>query len=190
MARAPGTVQDRVRAAQEAERAAARRVRAASRARLTELLRLGAVERMAHLDDPALTGPDRVSLRRSIQGAFAKPQRRWWPQGRLLARGRRLSIALLRGVLHPFVLVLLVIAGGWFELVRRATPQIGRAMYPLAANLSGPDGSVWAYTFPRNSWVSVERLDGDLAWVRVWNERQGYLRGAVWRVGLDLSPAH
>ena len=96
MARAPGTVQDRVRAAQEAERAAARRVRAASRARLTELLRLGARERMAHLDDPALTGPDRVSLRRSIQAAFAKPQRRWWPQGRLLARGRRLGIALRR----------------------------------------------------------------------------------------------
>lgn len=62
-------------------------------------------------------------------------------------------------------------------------------MYPLAANLSGPDGSVWAYTFPRNSWVPVERLEGDLAWVRVWNEKQGYLYGAVWRAGLDLSPA-
>ncbi len=80
--------------------------RAASRARLTELLRLGAVERMAHLDDPALTGPDRVSLRRSIQGAFAKPQRRGGRRADILARGDRLSIALLRGVLHPFVLVL------------------------------------------------------------------------------------
>ncbi|OHV18057.1 hypothetical protein BK022_01705 [Methylorubrum extorquens] len=144
---------------------------------------------MAHLDDPDLTGPDRVSLRRSIQAAFARPQRRWWPQDRLLACGRRHGIALLRGVLHPAVLVLLVIAGGWFELARRATPQIRRSVYPLTTILSRPDGFRMTYTFPANTWVPVERLEGDLAWVRVWDERQGYLHGAVWRAGLDLSPA-
>ncbi len=105
VARPPATVQDRVRDAQEAERAAARRVREASRTRLTELLRLAPHERMAHLDDSALTGPDRVGLRRSIQATLAKPRRRWWLQSRLLARGRRLGIALLRGALHPAVLI-------------------------------------------------------------------------------------
>lgn len=189
MARPPATVQDRVRDAQEAERAAARRVREASRTRLTELLRLAPHERMAHLDDSALTGPDRVGLRRSIQATLAKPRRRWWLQGRLLARGRRLGIALLRGALHPAVLIPLVIAGGWFELARRATPQIGRTLRPLVTDLSEPRGFVTTYTIPANTWVPVERLEGDLAWIRVWDQRQGYLRGAVWRVGLDLSPA-
>ncbi|SFT26636.1 hypothetical protein [Methylobacterium sp. yr668] len=188
MARPPATVQDRLRAAKEAERAAARRVREASRARLTELLRLAPRERLTHLDDPALTGPDRVSLRRSIQAAFARPRRRWWPQGRLLARGRRLGVALLRGAFHPAVLVLLVIAGGWFELARRATPQVGRSVYPLTTILTRPDGSRMSYTFPVKTWVPVEHLEGDLAWVRVWDERQGYLYGAVWRSDFNLSP--
>jgi len=143
---------------------------------------------MAHLDDPALTGPDRVSLHRSILATLAKPRRRWWPQDRLLARGRRRGIALLRGALHPAVLVPLVIAGGWFELARRATPQIGRSVYPLTTILSRPDGFRMTYTFPANTWVPVERLDGDHAWVRVWDERQGYLYGAVWRTSFDLSP--
>ncbi len=118
---------------------------------------------MAHLDDPALTGPDRSASARSIQGAFAKPQRRWWPQGRHPRARRRLSIALLRGVLHPFVLVLLVIAGGWFELVRRATPR-SDAQCIAGRQPLGRMAPCGAYTFPRNSWVSVERLDGDLAW--------------------------
>ncbi|KTS10682.1 hypothetical protein SB2_05880 [Methylobacterium radiotolerans] len=189
MARPPATVQDRLRGAREAERAAARRVREASRARLTELLRLAPRERLTHLDDPALTGPDRVSLRRSIQAAFTRPRRRWWPQGRLLARGRRLGVALLRGALHPAVLVLLVIAGGWFELARRATPQIGRTLRPLVTDLSEQRGFVTTYTLPVNVWVPIERLDGNLAWIRIWEPKQGFVRGAVWRAGLDLSPA-
>jgi len=189
MARAPTTVQDRLRAAREAERAAARRVSAASRTRLTELLRLVPRDRMAHLDDPALTGPDRVSLRRSIQVALAKPRRRWRPNGRMLARGRRFGVWLLRGVLHPAVLALLVVAGGWFELARRATPQVGRTLQPLATNLSGPRGFVMTYTVPANSWVAIDSLERDLAWIRVWEPRQGYLHGAVWRAGLDLAPA-
>jgi len=182
-------VDARLRGAEEAERSAARRVGQNSRVRLTELLQLAPRERMAHLEDAALIGPDRVRLRRSIQAAFAKPRRRWWPRGRILARGRRLGIALLRGALHPAVLALLVIAGGWFELARRATPRIERSVYPLTAILSRPDGFRMTYTLPANTWVPVERLEGDLAWVRVWNEKQGYLYGAVWRAGLDLSPA-
>ena len=52
----PSTVEARLQAAQEAERAATQRVQQASRARLAELLRLAPRERLTHLDDPALVG--------------------------------------------------------------------------------------------------------------------------------------
>ena len=79
----PSTVEERLRAAQEAERAATERVQQASRARLAELLRLPPRERLAYLDDPALVGPDRVNLRRSLQANLTRPRRRWRPGGRL-----------------------------------------------------------------------------------------------------------
>ncbi len=50
-----------------------------------------------------------------------------------------------------------MIAGGWFELARRATPQIGRTLRPLVTDLSEPRGFVTTYTIPANTWVPVER---------------------------------
>lgn len=181
------TVDARLRAAQKAERAASRRVRQASRARLAELLRLPPRERLAHLDDPALVGSDRVGLRRSVQAGLARPRRHWHPGGRLRALGRRIGTAALRQLLHPAVLGLIGIAGLWLHMAWSSTPQLAIATRVLPANVVGPDGQTQVYAFPARSWVPVERLDAQVAHVRVWYTRQGYGHGAVWRNGLDLA---
>ena len=58
---------------------------------------------------------------------------------------------------------------------------------PNPVLLVGPDGRIQSYTFPASTWVPVERLNADLAQVRVWYPGQGYGHGAVWRSELDLS---
>jgi hypothetical protein len=183
----PSTVEARLHAAQEAERAATQRVQQASRARLAELLRLPPHERLAHLDDPALVGPDRISLRRSLQADLTRPRRRWRPGGRLRALVRRLGAAALRQLLHPAVLGLAGITGVWLYTAWSATPQLAISTQALASNLVGPDGRVQSYTFPARTWVPVERLDAQVAQTRVWYSGQGYGHGTVWRSGLDLS---
>nr|WP_210329371.1 hypothetical protein [Methylorubrum zatmanii] len=174
-------------AAQEAERAATQRVQQASRARLAELLRLPPHERLAHLDDPALVGPDRISLRRSLQADLTRPQLRWRPGGRLRALVHRLGAAALRQLLHPAVLGLAGITGVWLYTAWSATPQLAISTQALASNLIGPDGRVESYTFPARTWVPVERLDAQVAQIRVWYSGQRYGHGTVWRTGLDLS---
>lgn len=181
------SVDARLRAAQTAERAATRRVQQASRARLTEILRLPPRERLTHLDDPALVGPDRVSLRRSLQAGLARPRRRWHPSRRLQALARRLGVSALRQLLHPAVLGLAGIAGVWLHMAWSNTPRVALSTQVLAGNVVGPDGLVQRYAFPARSWVPVERLDAQTAQVRVWYTRQGYGHGAVWRSGLDLA---
>lgn len=183
----PSTVEARLRAAQEAERAATERVQQASRVRLAELLRLPPRERLGHLDDPALVGPDRVSLRRSLQADLTRPRRRWRPGGRLRALGRRLGAAALRHFLHPAMLGLAGITGVWLHAAWSATPHLAISTEALASNLVRPDGRVEGYTFPARTWVPVERLDANVAQVRVWYSGQGYGHGTVWRDGLDLS---
>ena len=181
------SVDARLRAAQKAERAATRRVQQASRARLTEILRLPPRERLTHLDDPALVGPDRVSLRRSLQAGLARPRRRWHPSRRLQALARWLGLSALRQLLHPAVLGLAGIAGVWLHMAWSNTPRVALSTQVLASNVVGPDGLVQGYAFPARSWVPVERLDAQTAQVRVWYTRQGYGHGAVWRSGLDFA---
>ena len=183
----PSTVEARLHAAQEAERAATQRVQQASRARLAELLRLPPHERLAHLDDPALVGPDRISLRRSLQADLTRPQLRWRPGGRLRALVHRLGAAALRQLLHPAVLGLAGITGVWLYTAWSATPQLAISTQALASNLIGPDGRVESYTFPARTCVPVERLDAQVAQIRVWYSGQRYGHGTVWRTGLDLS---
>lgn len=183
----PSTVEARLHAAQEAERAATQRVQQASRARLAELLRLPPHERLAHLDDPALVGQDRISLRRSLQADLTRPQLRWRPGGRLRALVHRLGAAALRQLLHPAVLGLAGITGVWLYTAWSATPQLAISTQALASNLIGPDGRVESYTFPARTWVPVERLDAQVAQIRVWYSGQRYGHGTVWRTGLDLS---
>lgn len=183
----PSTVEARLRAAHAAERAATRRVQQASRTRLAELLRLPPRERLARLDDPALVGPDRVSLRRSLQADLVRPRRRWLPGGRLRSLGRRLGTALLRQLLHPAVLGLAGLGGVWLHVAWSNTPRVAASTQALAANLIGPDGRVQSYTVPAWSWVAVERVGSDMAQIRVWYSGQGYGRGSVWRNGLDLA---
>lgn len=183
----PSTVEARLRAAQDAERAATERVQQASRARLAELLQLPPRERLAHLDDPALVGPDRVSLRRSLHADLTRPRRRWRPGGRLRALVRRLGAAALRQLLHPAVLGLAGLTGVWLYTAWSATPHLAISTQVLVSNLVGPDGRIQSYTVPARTWVPVERLDADVAQVRVWYPGQGYGHGAVWRSGLDLS---
>lgn len=177
----------RLRAAQEAERAATERVQQASRVRLAELLRLAPRERLAHLDDPVLVSPDRISLRRSLQADLTRPRRLWRPGGRLRALVRRLGAALLRQFLHPAVLGLAGITGVWLYTAWSATPHLAISTQALASNLVGPDGRIQSYTFPARTWVPVERLDAQVAQTRVWYSGQGYGHGTVWRSGLDLS---
>ena len=183
----PSTVEARLRAAQEAERAATERVKQASRAQLAELLRLPPRERLGHLDDPALVGPDRVSLRRSLQADLTRPRRGWRPGSRLRALVRRLGAALLRQFLHPAVLGLAGITGVWLHAAWSATPQLAISTQALASNVVGPDGRVESYTFPARTWVPVERLDAQVAQTRVWYSGQGSGHGTVWLSGLDLS---
>ncbi|MEN3214103.1 hypothetical protein PUR23_29415 [Methylorubrum populi] len=185
--RPSSSVDARLRAAHKAERAATRRVQQASRARLTEILRLPLRERLTHLDDPALVGPDRVSLRRSLQAGLARPRRRWHPSRRLQALSRRLGVSALRQFLHPALLGLAGIAGVWLHMAWSNTPRVALSTQMLASNVVGPDGLVQGYAFPARSWVPVERLDAQTAQVRVWYTRQGYGHGAVWRSGLDFA---
>ncbi|BAU94148.1 hypothetical protein MPPM_5543 (plasmid) [Methylorubrum populi] len=183
----PSTVEVRLRAAQEAERAATQRVQQASRARLAELLRMPPRERLGHLDDPAVVAPDRVSLRRSLQADLTRPRRRWRPGGRLQALGRRFGAAALHQFLHPAVLGLAGITGVWLYTAWSATPHLAISTQALSSNLIGPDGRVESYTFPARTWVPVERLDAQVAQTRVWYSGQGYGHGTVWRSGLYLS---
>lgn len=183
----PSTVEARLQAAQEAERAATQRVQQASRARLAELMRLAPRERLTHLDDPALVGPDRISLRRSLQASLVQPRRRWRPGGRLQALGRRLGAALLRQLLHPAVLGLVALGGVCLSVAWSNTPRVAIATQALASNVVGPDGRVQAYTVPARSWVAVEQLGTDVAQMRVWYPGQGYGHGKVWRTGLDFA---
>ena len=169
----PSTVEARVRAAQEAERAATQRVQQASRARLAELLRMPPRERLGHLDDPAVVAPDRVSLRRSLQADLTRPRRRWRPGGRLQALGRRFGAAALHQFLHPAVLGLAGITGVWLYTAWSATPHLAISTQALASNLIGPDGRVESYTFPARTWVPVERLDAQVVQTRVWYSGQG-----------------
>lgn len=82
---------------------------------------------------------------------------------------------------------LLPLGGVWLYTAWSATPHLAISKRVLASNLVGPDGRIQSYTFPASTWVPVERLNADLAQVRVWYPGQGYGHGAVWRSELDLS---
>ncbi|MGU3662252.1 hypothetical protein [Methylobacterium fujisawaense] len=171
-------VASRLAAAQAQTRRATVKVRRASAAHLTGLLRLSPTERIGHLDDTELVTTDRAALRRSIQAsAFqvnfsrARHRVRLWPRG---ARGRRLIAGFARALLTPEIALLPLLVAIWLGFAWNRTAHIATFTRDVPILRAGPDGRMHRVVLPRGGSVIVHRgWDGTLS-ARRWLPGWGY----------------
>lgn len=136
-------VSARLTAAKAEARRATDQVRHTSAARLAELLRLPAAERLAHLDDAVLVAADRTILRRSLQVSLPRTRRR----ARFLIplrgpRARRLVAGVVRLGLTLEIVVPLLIAAAWLGLAWSRTAHIATLTRDVPIRLVADDGRV------------------------------------------------
>lgn len=168
---------DQFKAAAAQASAAGDDVKRISAQRLEEIQNLPTAKRLAHADDPSLTPQDRDKLKQSLRA-----QLRTTPAH---DSSRVRSTLVPRWVHYNWGKLLLgtvgtvtVLFGGIASWTSTATPSTLSVRTTI--NWLLPDGGRSSTTWEAGTPVYVTSIDGNIAKLRFWIDRQGYARGTVY----------
>lgn len=152
-------------------------VKRISAQRLAEIQKLPTAKRLAHTDDPALTPHDRAKLKQSLRAQLRKTPARDSSRVRwtLIPRWVRYNWGKL---LFGTVGTVAVLFSGFVAWANTAAPSTLSVRTTI--NWLLPDGSRSTTIWEAGTPVSVTSIDGNVAQLRVWIDRQGYARGSVY----------